>query len=181
MQPIMITGISLLTLASATQALAIDTRYGQPERTRYETARVVRVEPVTGRVTNYRPTEDCWQEEVVYEHRPRSKTPQILGGIIGGAIGYHLGHHKPNKKAGAAIGAILGSSIARDADRNRYSERRLETRCETVDIAYDQEVVVGYDVTYVYQGREYQTFMDEDPGRELQVRVSVEPVAGRSR
>lgn len=181
MKPAIITGFSLLALASASQALAVDTRYGQPERTRYDMARVIRVEPVLGRVTNYRPTEDCWQEEVVYEHRPRSRTPQILGGIIGGAIGYNLGHHKPNRKAGAAIGAILGSSIGRDAQRNRYREQRLETRCETVDIAYDQQAVVGYDVTYIYQGREYQTFMEEDPGRELQVLVTVEPVRGRSR
>jgi uncharacterized protein YcfJ len=33
--------------------------------------------------------------------------------------------------------------------------------------------VVGYDVVYRYQGREYTTFMPYDPGRTVKVRVQV--------
>jgi len=60
---------------------------------------------------------------------------------------------------GAAVGNRFGSGSGRDAATFVTEER-----------------VVGYNVDYKYKGKIYQTFLDQDPGDRIKVRVSVEPL-----
>ena len=48
------------------------------------------------------------------------------------------------------------------------------TRCQTVNEM--QSRLAGYQVVYDYRGQSYTTLLRENPGANLQVRVSVEPV-----
>jgi uncharacterized protein YcfJ len=109
----------------------------------------------------------------------KSHTGTILGAVIGGALGNELGHRKHNKQAGTAIGALLGGSIGRDFGRKpqQYVTRyRDEQRCNTTtEISYDERVV-GYDVTYRYNGQSYTTRMQRDPGNSIKVKVAITPV-----
>ncbi|MBT8148143.1 MAG: glycine zipper 2TM domain-containing protein, partial [Gammaproteobacteria bacterium] len=109
-----------------------------------------------------------------------SNTPGILGAIIGGAIGNELGNHKSSQRVGAAVGAVLGHSVARDImNQNQGSTvREVETveRCETIYQSYEEERIVGYNVTYNYNGQDYTIRTDEDPGDQIRVRVSVQPI-----
>jgi len=128
------------------------------------------------------PRQECWlEEEVVRGSRSqyRSRTPNILGAVIGGAIGNAVGHNKSNRRVGTVVGAILGASVARDISySNRSREVRYETveRCETVYESYLEDRLVGYDVLYSYNNREYTVRTQRDPGATIRIRVNIEPV-----
>ena len=149
----------------------------------YDYAPVVDVRPIVQIVEISTPQEQCWEEEYLVERdyrRNRSATPSILGAIIGGAIGNELGHNKSNQRVGTVVGAVLGHSVARDIMRQQQGStvREVETveRCETVYQSHEEERIVGYNVTYNYNGQDYTVRTDRDPGDQIQVRVSVEPV-----
>lgn len=165
---------AIITAVCSSPALA-DNRHSY-----HEEARVLHSTPVYRRVEYSEPVRRCWNEEVRVERRGRSHTPKILGALIGGAIGNELGHHKSNQRVGAVAGAILGGSVASDLSRRaRQHDRgdyRTVERCSTEHRYDSREELSGYDVTYEYDGREYRTRLPYDPGRTLQVRVSVDPL-----
>ncbi|PCJ17663.1 MAG: hypothetical protein COA96_17550 [SAR86 cluster bacterium] len=151
--------------------------------TSYETAQVLESRPIYQVVEVSTPEEQCWEEEVYVDRRSanrQSNTPVIVSTIIGGAIGNALGHNKSNRRVGTVIGAMLGHSIGRDIIRsNKQPEiREYERvqRCETVYQEHEEERLVGYQVTYTYNGEEFSVRTDSDPGDEIRVRVSIEPI-----
>jgi uncharacterized protein YcfJ len=151
--------------------------------TTYETASVIETRPIYKVVEVSTPQEQCWEEEVLVERVANgqgSDTPVLLSTIIGGAIGNAVGHNKSNQRVGAVLGAVLGHSIGRDIMRRneQSSARHYETvqRCETVYQRHEEERLLGYQVTYLYNGEEFSVRTDTDPGDEIRVRVSVQPV-----
>lgn len=153
--------------------------------TRYETAQVVESRPLYQVVEVSTPQQQCREEEVLvdrYSDRPRSGTPVLLSTIIGGAIGNAVGHNKSNQRVGAVIGAMLGHSIGRDIirrnDQSTVGAQEYQTvqRCKTVYQRHEEERLVAYQVTYLYNGEEFSVRSDSDPGDEIRVRVSVQPV-----
>lgn len=154
--------------------------YGQ---TSFEYANVVESTPIYQVVQVSTPQEQCWEEEIAvdrHSHRNRSNTPVLVSTIIGGAIGNAVGHNKSNQRVGAVLGAVLGHSIGRDIMRNRtqseYVEYETVQRCNTVYEQHEEERLVGYQVTYLYNGEEYSIRTDSDPGDQIRIRVSVQPV-----
>ena len=153
--------------------------------TSYDEADVTDVRPIYRIVEVSSPSEECWEEEVVRqdvrERGDRSYTPGILGMVIGGALGNAVGNNKSSRKVGTVVGAVLGGSIVRDIGRAndaRNSRVYVETeeRCRTVYNTREEEKLVGYDVSYEYNGIERTVRMPEDPGATVRVRVDVEPV-----
>ncbi len=75
---------------------------------------------------------------------------------------------------------MLGHSIGRDIIRNNNQSgiREYQTvqRCNTVYRQHEEERLVGYDVTYLYNGEEYSVRTDSDPGDQIRIRISVQPV-----
>lgn len=168
----LLTGALLATAAAAAQA-----------ETAYESARVLDSIPVYRSVEISTPRQECWQEEVVRHTRRGgydSHTPDLLGAVIGGAVGNAVGRNKSNKRVGTVVGALLGGSIARDMSRGRRDERvayyDTVERCRTVQEYREEQKLVGYDVLYRYNGREYSVRLPRDPGPTLRLRVDVEPV-----
>lgn len=151
--------------------------------TSYTTAPVLSANPVYQIVEVSTPQEQCWEQEIVVERhdsRKTSNTPVLVSTIIGGAIGNAVGHNKSNKRVGTVVGAVLGHSIGRDImrqnDRPEYREYETVQRCETVYQQHEEERLIGYNVTYLYDGQEYSVRTDTDPGDAIRVRVSVQPV-----
>ncbi len=142
-------------------------------------ARVLSVTPQIERVNN--PRQECRTEyvrESYYEAPRRSNTGAIVGGIAGGLIGSRFGGGS-GRIATAAVGAGLGAVVG-DRYDNRdagYGRERVETRpverCVTVDNW--QSVTTGYLVNYEYNGRQYTTVTERDPGRFIPVNVAVRP------
>lgn len=134
-----------------------------------------------------------------YRDRHSSATPTLIGALIGGALGNELGHKKRNKQIGVAVGGILGASIGHDIGRQRqrdHTDRHTEAnyygdghhashearyevvkRCSVQNERYEEQALVGYEVSYRYRGNTYTTVTDSDPGDKLRVRVDVSPVA----
>lgn len=172
--------------APAVAAISVLTFAIQPvlAATTYEEARVLSSTPIYRIVEISTPQQECWEEEVVrQEHRRRSEsaTPGLLGMLIGGALGNAVGSHKSSQRVGAVVGAVLGGSVARDIVRNNENQRAtvyVDTveRCRTVELTRQEEKLVGYDVSYSYNGSQHTVRMPEDPGNTVRVRVDVEPV-----
>lgn len=142
-------------------------------------ARVISVTPQMERVNT--PRQECRTEyvrESYYEPRERSNTGAIIGGLSGGLIGSRFGGGS-GRIATAALGAGLGAIVGdryqnnhRDAGRERVESRPVE-RCVSVDNW--NQVPAGYLVNYEYNGRQYSTVTNEDPGRFIPVQVQVRP------
>lgn len=134
-----------------------------------------------------RPRQECYNEVVetrVPAPRPsagnRDYGGTVLGGIVGGVVGNQFGKghgREAATAAGAVAGALIGGQYdnrgdSRGSDRDEYEEREVR-RCRQV--GNWESRVTGYRVTYEYAGRRYTTIVPSDPGRELRLRVSVEP------
>jgi len=52
-----------------------------------------------------------------------------------------------------------------------------ERRCEVEESYHEEERLTGYRVTYVYDGREFITRMDHNPGERIRIRVQASPLA----
>jgi uncharacterized protein YcfJ len=160
-------------------------------------ARVVGVQPISERIPVSR--EECWNDRVrTYEDRSvtRSDTGAaigpgtVLGAIVGGVAGHQVGSGRGNSAATAA-GAVIGGLVGNQVDRSNGAvgpggppvtttesvpvDRNVQ-RCRTVQEV--REANVGYDVRYVFAGREFMTRLDHDPGRFVRVRVNVEAEGG---
>ncbi len=181
-----------------------DSRF-EAQGPRWDTARVVNVDPILAPgEPDYRqqcwqePVRYVSRETVGYEDRRYARrsgvgpaTNAVLGGIVGAAVGHQIGDGD-GQRAATVAGALLGSAIARDrySGGNRYDDRgyrggrpievqretvRYEQRCETVEVGRREDRVVGYRVSYDYNGHLYTTQTPYHPGESIRVRVDVVP------
>jgi len=163
--------LSLLALPSAATA-----------QQSYETVSVVSAQPVYQLAQIETPQERCVEERILVDRarRQSSGTPIIVSTIIGGAIGNAVGNNKSSKRVGAVLGAVLGNSVGRDIARQSQSpdtrHYQIVERCETVFVSHEEERLLGYDVTYLFNGQQYSVRMAQDPGSQMKVRVDVQPI-----
>jgi uncharacterized protein YcfJ len=142
-------------------------------------ARVISVTQQFERVNT--PRQECRTEyvrESYYEAPQRSVGGAIIGGVTGGLLGSTIGRGN-GRVAAAAVGAGIGAIVGDRVDNNRqgYGHERVVTRpvesCVTVDNW--SQVPAGYLVNYEYNGRQYSTVTNDDPGRFIPVHVQVRP------
>lgn len=180
----------------------IDTARVRSAQPQYESSRIPRQE-CTNRWRSARDNRysQVYQDENQYPSQYPNQYPNqdtsrnyggaVLGGLAGGVLGNQVGGGN-GKVAATALGAVLGA-FAGDSFDNRnarpapvypvqnYPSQGYPTsgrggeRCETV--YENQSQLTGYQVVYDYRGQTYSTFMRNNPGNSLRVRVSVEPIA----
>ena len=146
----------------------------------FDTARVRSVDPQYENINV--PREEC-RTEWVSETRTVSSgrtnyNGAVLGALVGGVLGNQVGKGHGRDAAtvvGAVVGGFAGDNIA---GNNRQEQVQLAPqqvqRCHTVTEV--QSRITGYRVAYDYRGQTYTTVMRDNPGAQLQVRVSVDPV-----
>jgi hypothetical protein len=107
----------------------------------------------------------------------------VIGGIVGAAIGSQVGGGSA-RYATSAIGSMVGGMAGRQIyEQNRREQYRSGTVrvCDPVpsggygSYPTGDGRVSGYDVTYEYAGRTFQTRTDYHPGDRIRVRVDVRP------
>lgn len=166
------------------------TSYGAPYADEeYDTAQVLRSEPLTHAVRISVPQRECHDETryVPVDARAAGGTPAAGQMLIGGLIGAVIGHQIDDRRsrtgtvAGAVIGTAIGHQVAQDGARRagygREEYRAVDAeRCEVHAVERVEERIDGYRVTYRYNSRIYTTQMPRDPGPTLRVRVNVAPV-----
>ncbi|HET6604999.1 MAG TPA: glycine zipper 2TM domain-containing protein [Xanthomonadaceae bacterium] len=150
----------------------------------YDYAEVLSVDPVIDYIREPATRRECWEEPVYYRrggyYRDRDRTPGLVGAIVGGVIGNQFGSGR-GRDAATVYGAALGYSAARDAQRDRYyyggrPYRTYETRCDVRRDYRPDERVVGYEVTYDYNGQIGRVRTSHHPGDTIRVRVNVDPI-----
>ena len=147
-------------------------------QTYLDNARVSSVEPQYESVRV--PRQECSNQWVSEPRRDggRDYGGAVLGGIVGGLIGNQVGGGH-GREAATAVGAVVGAFTGNNlANRDRWQQPvrmpREVTTCR--DVKDVQSRLVGYQVTYDYHGQQYTTLMQENPGRFVPVRVSVDLV-----
>jgi uncharacterized protein YcfJ len=155
-----------------------DGRYG--EGTSYsDTARVTRVDPLYQTVSVPERRRQCWDEPVRSGGRlgGENLAGTLIGGVVGGVVGNRFGSGSGRDAmtvAGTIAGAVVGAELSQRRNPG-YAYPAVEERCEWVTDYRDEERIDGYRVYYRYEGREFVTTLPYDPGRQLRVRVNVEP------
>lgn len=125
------------------------------------------------------PRQECSSQYVNEVRRTDSRNygGAIVGGIAGALLGNQVGGGHGREAAtavGAVVGAMTGDNLANRDRQAQYVEVPREvTSCRTVQDV--QQRLTGYRVEYEYRGQVYTTFLPQDPGRSLRVRVSVDP------
>lgn len=117
--------------------------------------------------------QECWNPRAgVYEQvRPENRTRIGKGAAAGAVVGGVLGHQIDSgggTAAGAILGGILGHQIERRNDRVTQNDLDY-SNCRTLAAG------PAYEVRYTYDGRDYVTYMNHDPGRRLRVGTDIHP------
>ncbi|TAM20240.1 MAG: glycine zipper 2TM domain-containing protein [Rhodanobacter sp.] len=141
-------------------------------------AKVVSVTPVRKTVNN--PHQVC-RDVVVNHTAPPKDQHRIAGTAIGAVAGGLLGHLVGGGKgktlatvAGAVGGGYAGNRIEA-AHQHGTVTSTTERECNTVNNSSTK--IVGYDVTYQYNGVTRSTRMDHDPGDRVEVQQGVVAVS----
>ncbi|HEX6945141.1 MAG TPA: glycine zipper 2TM domain-containing protein, partial [Casimicrobiaceae bacterium] len=120
------------------------------------------------------PREECWNETVSGGGNGSQVAGTIIGGVAGGLIGHQIGSGRGNTAATIA-GTIGGAAVGNEIGRRNERGEEVVQRCRQVAGYADR--VVGFDVVYRFQGREFATRLPYDPGPSLPVNVTVAPAA----
>lgn len=145
--------------------------YRNRDRDYRDSARVIESRPLY-EAANTR--QECWNpraghfEEVRGENKTRIGKGAAIGALAGGVLGHQV-DSGGGTAAGAILGGILGHQLERRNDSNDAQNDLDYSRCRVASEGTGSGNVVGYDVRYEYDGREYVTRMDHDPGRRLRV------------
>ena len=155
-------------------------QYNPYNQGRYVKAKVVRVVPITQRVSNQnqvvcQPAAN-WRYENQpygsYQTKPVINGGTVAGAVIGGVIGNQVANGS-NKAAGtvvgATIGGIVGNVIAQN-NNNNYHGNGQANNCYTAPGRYAIQTV-GYDVTYRYKGGNYVVRMPYYPEKHIRIRL----------
>ena len=144
-------------------------------------ARVLKAKPIYRQVRRSVPIEECWQEPVYHTgHSHGSAGGLLAGGIIGSVIGHQFGEGK-SRRIATAVGTLVGAKIGHDAV-NRHNGHTstsvvgYEEHCQTSHQVSYEKIIDGYDVTYKFHGKRYQTFMPYHPGKRIKMRVQFTPM-----
>lgn len=155
-----------------------------------DTAPVIAASPIYEQVSSA-PRQECFndvvttapQETYVERRDYNSLNPggAIVGGIAGGVLGHQIGGGRGRDVAtvaGTIAGALVGSNIANAHSREATmitrvepAQERVVQRCRTVQ-GY-QDVLLGYDVTYRYGGRDTTVRLPYNPGSSVRVAVGI--------
>ena len=125
------------------------------------TANVVRTTPVHQVVT------ETLQQCVTDSVTPTEKgaTGAIVGAIVGGVVGNQIGGGS-GRDVATGVGVITGAVVG----DNMQNAPRTQQRC--TPIQNSRSIIVGYDVTWEYLGRQVTQRMDRDPGQFVTVTVT---------
>jgi uncharacterized protein YcfJ len=141
-----LSAICLATLAALAFSGAAAAQYDEGDDDDYEReydfARVLDVQPIVRFETRPVERQDCREQPV---RRQRASDPRFEGGIIDSVL--------------AAPPAVA-------------TQTTTTRRCTTYTDYVDAETITGYDVTYRYRGRVYQTVTSRDPGDRLLVQAN---------
>lgn len=135
-------------------------------------AKVSYVEPIYEVVQTPQERRECWDEVVQGTEVRRSNGGALTGAILGGVIGHNVGNGR-DRGATTAVGTIIGATIGSGHDREYHTPYSYtEQHCSVTTDYIEEQRLLGYRVSYRFEGEEYTTRMNHDPGKFVRLRVS---------
>ena len=137
-------------------------------------AKVIDAKPIYETVAYREPVEICdyHYSDHDHYHDQSNVTGAVVGGVVGAAIGSQItASHHGDSVAGTIVGGVLGATVGSQVATSKPQYQHKQCHLE-YDSNYHEELV-GYRVTYRYEGKEYQTRMQHNPGRFVRLRVEV--------
>ncbi len=151
-------------------------------------ARVTDVRPLVEEVHVQVPVRECYASTAYAPPaygpaRPGSAVGgTIAGGVVGGVIGDRFGGGEGRdamRLLGALVGAAIGHDVATRRQAAYYPQQGRQAypveECTTRYESRIEERTRGYQVAYVFDGREYYTETAAPPGERIPIEVSVRP------
>lgn len=135
---------------------------------RYQTAEVIYSVPVYERVAISQP-DFC--QKISSRWRQQQKQDLRNGALAGGALGAIVAGTQSDRLIDIATGAIIGGAVG-SAIADHSSQEPQQGCRGSQHVKYSHELI-GWDVKYVLNGREYSGRMNNKPGRFVQVQVAV--------
>lgn len=111
-------------------------------------------------------------DDISYQSNPqpeRNAGNYLLGGIGGAIVGNQIGGGN-GKTIATVAGALLGANAADNRDA-RYSQ---PSRCRMESNFVEEQR--GFNVTYVYMGRQFTTVTYAHPGNRIRLSINITPV-----
>jgi len=120
------------------------------------------------------PIRNCTDQLVEVDERGNA-VGTLVGAAIGGLIGSQLGGGT-GKLAMTGLGVLGGAAIGSNGLSKDWPPRKKQYRKETVcTTSYNiqhQTTIVGYNVTYNFEGQKYTTRMQTAPGKSIRLMLN---------
>lgn len=121
------------------------------------------------------PQQQCTEQQALVQPRT-SGGGALLGALVGGVVGHGIGDGL-GRAAATGLGAVAGSVVGDRVEAANTPAQAVPVRsCQTLT-SYENRVI-GYDVTYEYNGQRYLTRVAQDPGPRIALNVTVAPASG---
>jgi uncharacterized protein YcfJ len=158
-----------------------DGRYAPPPVVAYDYRRRNNERLYEASVTSVRavvgpPEQRCWveREEVVVDRREPNARGAIIGAVIGGILGHQVGGR--NDKGVATVGGVVaGAAVGGSIGGGNHGQQVVSRDVQRCDVVPSQAEPDYWDVTYIFQGREYGMQMTSPPGATVTVNRNGEP------
>lgn len=134
---------------------------------------VVSVTPATTQVAL--PQQTCTDQQAVVQP-PTTGGGALLGALVGGAVGNAVGSGF-GRAVATGVGVVAGSVIGNNVEAQNTPAVSTTLRNCRNGVAYEQRVV-GYDVTYDYNGQRYSARLAQAPGERIALNVGVSVATG---
>jgi uncharacterized protein YcfJ len=131
-----------------------------------EYGRVISTTPVISQVAV--PKQVCTQTEVVTSEGKASGAGAVVGIIAGGAAGNAIGNGT-GRAAATALGMLGGALLGNAIEGGSARSNRPAQSC-TTQTSYENRTT-AFSVVYEFNGRQYQTQMQTDPGQWVQLQI----------
>ena len=165
--------IAIGSICTAVAPLAFGQYYARDYDRSDRGVRVIESRPVYEASSGAR--QECWNpraghyEEVRAPEKTNVGKGAAIGAVTGGVLGHQVGSGSGNTAAtvgGALLGGILGHKVEQKNDRDEQTDLD-RSRCRMVGDASSGSLL-GYDVRYEVDGREYVTRTQHEPGGRLE-------------
>ncbi|MGV0958507.1 MAG: glycine zipper 2TM domain-containing protein [Limnohabitans sp.] len=117
------------------------------------------------------PRQVCTQEQVPVQQN-KSGAGAAMGAIAGGVLGNQIGGGS-GRAAATALGIFGGAIVGNNIEGAPPAQMQTVQNCTSQNILENR--VMGYNVTYEFNGKQYTVQLPRDPGPTIRLNVTPAP------
>ena len=117
------------------------------------------------------PRQVCTQEQMALPQN-KSGAGAAMGAIAGGVLGNQIGGGS-GRAAATALGIFGGAILGNNIEGAPPAQMQTVQNCTTQNVLENR--VMGYNVTYEFNGKQYTVQLPRDPGPTIRLNVTPAP------